>query len=182
MEKLRSLEKRLIEVSDAMIGTVPIYDAVGFYDKELQDITAKEFLDVVRKHGENGVDFVTIHAGVNLSSAEIFKRNPRLLNIVSRGGSLTYAWMELNKKENPYFEYYDELLEICAEHDITISLGDGMRPGCLVDGTDASQIHELILLGELAKRAWNKNVQVMIEGPGHIQINDVVTNVKIAKN
>ncbi|WP_455257147.1 phosphomethylpyrimidine synthase ThiC [Peptoniphilus asaccharolyticus] len=179
--KTEQFRKRLVEVSDAMVGTVPIYDAVGFYDKELQDITAEEFLDVVRKHGENGVDFVTIHAGVNLSSAEVFKRNPRLLNIVSRGGSLTYAWMELNKRENPYFEYYDQLLDICAEYDITISLGDGMRPGCLADGTDASQIHELILLGELAKRAWDKNVQVMIEGPGHIQINDVETNIKLAK-
>lgn len=179
--KTQEFRKRLVEVSDAMIGTVPIYDAVGFYDKELKDITAEEFLDVVRKHGEDGVDFVTIHAGVNQETASVFRRNDRSLNIVSRGGSLTYAWMELNHKENPYYEFYDELLDICATYDITISLGDGMRPGALVDGTDAAQIHEVIVLGELTKRAWKKNVQIMIEGPGHIQINDVVTNVKIAK-
>ncbi len=179
--KTEEFRKRLVEVSPAMVGTVPIYDAVGFYDKELKDITEEEFLDVVRKHGENGVDFVTIHAGMNRQSAEIFKRNPRRMNIVSRGGSLTYAWMELNGRDNPYYTHFDELLDICAQYDITISLGDAMRPGCLEDGTDASQIHELILLGELAKRAWEKNVQVMIEGPGHIQINDVEANVKIAK-
>lgn len=179
--KTEEFRKRLVEVSPAMVGTVPIYDVVGFYDKELKDITEKEFLDVVRKHGEDGVDFITIHAGMNMETAKTFKRNPRLMNIVSRGGSLTYAWMELNKKDNPFFEHYDELLDICQEYDITISLGDAMRPGCLVDGTDASQIHELIILGELAKRAWEKNVQVMIEGPGHIQINDVEANIKLAK-
>ncbi len=163
--KTQEFRKRTIEISPAMIGTVPVYDALGFYDKELKDITAKEFLDVVEKHAKDGVDFVTIHAGMNRETAEVFKRNPRLTNIVSRGGSLTYAWMELNNKENPFYEYYDQLLDICAEYDVTLSLGDACRPGSISDSTDASQIKELMILGELTLRAWEKNVQVMIEGP-----------------
>lgn len=179
--KTEEFRKKLVEVSSVMIGTVPIYDAVGFYDKELQDISSEEFLDVVRKHGEDGVDFVTIHAGVNRQTAEIFDRNQRRMNIVSRGGSLTYAWMKLRNEENPYYEFYDKLLDICREYDITISLGDGMRPGCLEDGSDRSQVFETIILGELTKRAWAKDVQVMIEGPGHIEISDVSFNIKTIK-
>lgn len=179
--KTEEFRKELVEMSPAMIGTVPIYDAVGFYDKELSDITAKEFLDVVEKHGRDGVDFVTIHAGINRETAEVFKRNKRLTNIVSRGGSLIYAWMELNNKENPFFEHYDDLLDICAKHDITISLGDACRPGSVNDATDASQIKELMILGELTKRAWEKNVQVMIEGPGHMPLNEIVANMVIEK-
>ncbi|QUH24656.1 phosphomethylpyrimidine synthase ThiC [Serpentinicella alkaliphila] len=179
--KTEEFRKELIGMSPAMIGTVPIYDAVGFYDKELSDITEKEFLDVVEKHGRDGVDFVTIHAGINKETAAVFKRNKRLTNIVSRGGSLIYAWMELNNKENPFFEYYDELLEICAKYDITISLGDACRPGSINDATDASQIKELMILGELTLRAWEKNVQVMIEGPGHMPLNEIVANMIIEK-
>lgn len=179
--KTEEFRKKLIKVSDVMVGTVPIYDAVGFYDKELGDITPEEFLDVVRKHGKDGVDFVTIHAGINKESIKIFDRNKRRMNIVSRGGSLTYAWMKLRNEENPYYQYFDELLDICREYDITISLGDGMRPGFLEDGSDKSQIFETIILGELTKRAWKKDVQVMIEGPGHIQINDIAFNIKTIK-
>ena len=126
--KTEEFRKRLVEMSSAMIGTVPIYYAVVFFDKELKDITAKEFRDVVRKHAIDGVDFMTIHAGINKETAEVFKRNKRLTNIVSRGGSLMYAWMQLNNAENPFFEYYDELLDICAEYDVTLSLGDALRP------------------------------------------------------
>ncbi len=179
--KTEEFRRKLIDISPAIIGTVPVYDAVGFYDKELKDITSKEFLDVVRKHGEDGVDFVTIHAGINRETASVFKRNERITNIVSRGGSLLYAWMELNNKENPFFEYYDELLDICENYDMTISLGDSLRPGSIEDGTDASQIAELIVLGELTKRAWERNVQVMIEGPGHIALNEIKANVLLAK-
>jgi len=179
--KTEEFRKELIGMSPAMIGTVPIYDAVGFYDKELSDITEKEFIDVVEKHGKEGVDFVTIHAGINRETAAVFKRNKRLTNIVSRGGSLIYAWMELNNKENPFFEYYDELLDICAKYDITISLGDACRPGSVNDATDASQIKELMILGELTLRAWEKNVQVMIEGPGHMPLNEIVANMVIEK-
>lgn len=179
--KTEEFRRRLIEVSSSMIGTVPVYDAVGFYDKELKDITSEEFLDVVRKHGEDGVDFVTVHAGMNRRTAEVFKKSNRITNIVSRGGSLLYAWMELNNKENPFYEYFDELLDICKKYDMTISLGDALRPGCIEDGTDGPQIEELIVLGELTKRAWRENVQVMIEGPGHIAINEIEANMLLEK-
>lgn len=179
--KTEEFRKKLIEMSPAMIGTVPIYDAVGFYDKELKDITAEEFLKVVEKQAQDGVDFMTIHAGINRETAEVFKRNNRVMNIVSRGGSLLYAWMELNNKENPFYEYFDKVLEICAKYDVTISLGDACRPGCIKDSTDPSQIKELITLGELTKRAWGKNVQVMIEGPGHMALNEIKSNMIIEK-
>jgi phosphomethylpyrimidine synthase len=179
--KTEEFRKALVEYSPAMIGTVPIYDAIGFYDKELKDIEAQEFLDIVRKHGEDGVDFVTIHAGMNRATSEVFVNNPRLMNIVSRGGSLLFAWMRLNNKENPFFEYFDELLDICVEFDITLSLGDACRPGAIADSTDASQIHELMVLGELTRKAWAKNVQVIIEGPGHMAIDEIEANVKLQK-
>ena len=179
--KTEEFRKKLIAMSSAMIGTVPVYDAIGFYDKELKDITADEFLDVVRKHAKDGVDFVTIHAGMNREAMKVFKRNKRITNIVSRGGSLMYAWMELNDAENPFYERYDELLEICQEYDLTLSLGDALRPGCIDDATDACQIKELTTLGELTLRAWDKNVQVMIEGPGHMAIDEIEANVKLEK-
>ena len=179
--KTEQFRKRVVEISPAMMGTVPIYDAVGFYDKELSDITAEEFLNVIEKHAQDGVDFMTIHAGINRETAQIFKRNKRLLNIVSRGGALLYAWMELNNKENPFYEYYDKILEICAKYDVTISLGDACRPGCINDSTDPSQIKELITLGELTKRAWEKNVQVIVEGPGHMALNEIAANMLLEK-
>ncbi len=179
--KTEEFRQRLISDSSAMIGTVPIYDAVGFYDKELKDITAQEFLDVVKKHAKDGVDFVTIHAGINRETANVFKRNTRLTNIVSRGGSLMYAWMELNNKENPFFEYFDELLDICEEYDLTLSLGDALRPGSINDSSDACQIKELMILGELTLRAWDRNVQVIIEGPGHMSLDEIQANMLLEK-
>lgn len=179
--KTQEFRQRLLAISPAMIGTVPVYDAVGFYEKELKDISAKEFLDVVARHAQDGVDFMTIHAGINKVTAAKFKNNKRLTHIVSRGGSLLYAWMELNQKENPFYEFYDEVLNICEKYDVTISLGDACRPGSIHDATDASQIAELIELGELTRRAWNKNVQVMIEGPGHMAINEIAANMVLEK-
>ncbi len=179
--KTEEFRRRLVKESKAMIGTVPVYDAFGFYDKDLKDIEAKEFLDVVRKHGEDGVDFVTIHAGINRTTSKVFMDNPRLMNIVSRGGSLMFSWMRITGHENPFFEYFDELLDICAEYDITLSLGDALRPGGIADSTDASQISELIILGELTKRAWDKDVQVIIEGPGHMAIDEIEANVVMEK-
>jgi len=179
--KTEEFRRRLVEMSPAMIGTVPIYDAVGFYDKELQDISVDEFIRVVEKHAQDGVDFMTIHAGLNRVTAQRFKNNPRLTNIVSRGGSLLFAWMELNNAENPFYEHYDQVLEICARYDVTISLGDACRPGSIADSTDPSQIEELIVLGELTKRAWEKNVQVMIEGPGHMALNEIAANMLLEK-
>ena len=172
---------RLIEMSSAMIGTVPMYDALGYLDKKLEDITPQEFLAVVEQHARDGVDFVTIHAGINRETARHFQKTSRVTNIVSRGGSLLYAWMELTGQENPFYEYFDDLLDICAEYDVTLSLGDACRPGSIGDATDGAQISELIVLGELTQRAWQRNVQVMIEGPGHVPLNEVVANVQLAK-
>ena len=179
--KTAEMRKAIVNMSTAMLGTVPIYDALGYYDKDLKDLTAKEFLEVVEKHGQDGVDFVTSHAGLNREAVETVKRNKRLTNIVSRGGSLLFAWMEINNAENPFFEYYDELLDICAKYDITLSLGDALRPGSINDASDASQIKELITLGELTKRAWEKNVQVIIEGPGHMALNEIEANMVMQK-
>ncbi|NLJ75699.1 MAG: phosphomethylpyrimidine synthase ThiC [Peptococcaceae bacterium] len=179
--RTEDFRRRLIEVSPAAIGTVPVYDAVGFYEKELKKITVDEFFGVVEKHAADGVDFMTIHAGVNGETAARFKKNPRLTNIVSRGGSLLFAWMEMNNRENPFFEHYDRLLDICRHYDVTISLGDACRPGSIKDATDAAQIQELIILGELTKEAWAKDVQVMIEGPGHMALNEIVPNILLEK-
>lgn len=179
--KTADFRKELIKVSTAMIGSVPIYDAIGFYDKDLSEIDAHEFLDVVEKHGKDGVDFVTIHAGVNKRTIETFLNNPRLTNIVSRGGSLLFAWMQLTGNENPFVEYFDRLLDICERYDITLSLGDAMRPGSIADASDASQLHELIVLGELTKKAWARNVQVIIEGPGHMPLDEIEANMILEK-
>lgn len=175
----RLFRKKLISECPAIIGTVPIYDAIVYYGKELKEITAREWLDVVRMHAEDGVDFMTIHCGINKNTAQRFKNNGRLTNIVSRGGSLIFAWMEMTGNENPFYEYYDEVLEICREYDVTISLGDACRPGCINDASDSSQISELVILGELTKRAWKKDVSVMVEGPGHMPLDQIEANMKI---
>ncbi len=179
--KTREFRRKLVDACPVMIGTVPMYDAVGLLDKELKDITADEFFKVVETHAEDGVDFMTIHCGINKATARKVKDNKRLTNIVSRGGSLLFAWMELNNRENPFFEQYDRLLDICAKYDVTISLGDACRPGSINDSTDAAQIEELIVLGELTKRAWSRNVQIMIEGPGHMAINEIAGNMMLQK-
>ena len=179
--KTNTFRKQLIEMSPAMIGTVPMYDAIGYLEKDLLEISAEDFLKVVRAHAEEGVDFMTIHAGINRRAVEAFKRDKRKMNIVSRGGSLLFAWMEMTGNENPFYEHYDEVVDILREYDVTISLGDALRPGCLNDSTDAGQISELIELGALAKRAWDKDVQVMIEGPGHMAMNEIAANMQIEK-
>ena len=177
----QAFRRRLTSECPAIIGTVPIYDAVVYYHKALKEITTEEWLDIVRMHAQDGVDFMTIHCGINKNTAKRFKENKRLMNIVSRGGSIIFAWMEMTGKENPFYEHYDEILDICWEYDVTMSLGDACRPGCLEDGTDISQIEELVTLGELTKRAWEKDVQVMIEGPGHMPMNQIAANMEIQK-
>lgn len=179
--KTNTFRKELIDYSPAMIGTVPMYDAIGYLEKDLLEITAKDFLKVVRAHAEEGVDFMTIHAGINKRAVECLKRDKRRMNIVSRGGSLLFAWMEMTGNENPFYEYYDEVLDILYEYDVTISLGDALRPGCIDDSTDAGQISELIELGALTKRAWEHNVQVMVEGPGHMAMNEIAANMRLQK-
>ncbi len=175
----RTFRRRLTSECPAIIGTVPIYDAVVYYHKPLKEITSQEWLDIVKMHAEDGVDFMTIHCGINRETAGKFKRNKRLTNIVSTGGSIIFAWMEMTGEENPFYEHYDEILDICRKYDITMSLGDACRPGCLKDASDISQIEELITLGELTKRAWEKDVQVMVEGPGHMPLDQIAANMKI---
>lgn len=179
--KTREMRGRILEISTAMLGTVPVYDAIGYCEKKLKDITKDDFMRVVRQHAEDGVDFMTIHAGINRATAERVKANPRRMNLVSRGGALLFAWMEMTGNENPFYEYYDEVMDIFAEYDVTISLGDACRPGCVDDATDPSQVSELIVLGELTRRAWEKNVQVMVEGPGHMAINEIAANMTMQK-
>ena len=171
--------KKLTESCPAMIGTVPVYDSVIHYQRDLAEITAKDFIDVVRLHAEDGVDFVTLHCGITRKTIDQIKKHKRKMNIVSRGGSLVFAWMCMTGNENPFYEYYDEILEICREYDVTISLGDACRPGCLADASDVCQIEELVRLGELTKRAWEKDVQVMVEGPGHMTMDQIEANMKI---
>lgn len=177
----RAFRKKLIDDCPAMIGTVPVYDAVIRYNKTLGEITAREWIDTIRVHAEDGVDFMTLHCGVNQENARRFKSQKRTTNIVSRGGSLLFAWMELTGEENPLYSNFDEILDICAAHDVTISLGDAFRPGCLADSGDISQIAELVSLGELTTRAWEKKVQVIIEGPGHMPLNQIAANMEIEK-
>lgn len=179
--KTNTFRRELIQKSPAMIGTVPMYDAIGYLEKDLLEITAEDFLKVVRAHAEEGVDFMTIHAGINRRAVEAFMRDKRKMNIVSRGGSLLFAWMMMTGKENPFYEYYDEVLDILREYDVTISLGDALRPGCIDDSSDAGQISELIELGNLTKRAWEKDVQVMVEGPGHMAMDEIAANMKMQK-
>ncbi|MCI8563816.1 MAG: phosphomethylpyrimidine synthase ThiC [Lachnospiraceae bacterium] len=175
----QKFRRKLTSECPAVIGTVPIYDAVVYYHKPLKEITTEEWLAIVEMHAKDGVDFMTIHCGINKETARRFKEMKRLTNIVSRGGSIIFAWMEMTGKENPFYEHYDRILEICREYDVTMSLGDACRPGCLEDASDISQIQELVTLGELTKRAWDRDVQVMIEGPGHMPLDQIEANMRI---
>ena len=174
--------QKLVAECPAMIGTVPVYDSVIHYQRDLGTLSARDFIDVVRLHAEDGVDFVTLHCGITRKTIEQIRRHKRKMNIVSRGGSLVFAWMTMTGEENPFYEHFDEILDICEKHDVTISLGDACRPGCLADATDVCQIEELVRLGELTKRAWEHNVQVMVEGPGHVPLNQVAANMQVQQS
>ena len=174
--------QKLVAECPAMIGTVPVYDSVIHYQRDLGTLSAQDFIDVVRLHAEDGVDFVTLHCGITRKTIEQIRRHKRKMNIVSRGGSLVFAWMTMTGEENPFYEHFDEILDICEKHDVTISLGDACRPGCLADATDVCQIEELVRLGELTKRAWEHNVQVMVEGPGHVPLNQVAANMQVQQS
>ena len=178
----QKFRRKLTAECPAIIGTVPIYDAVVYYHKPLREITSEEWLQIAEMHAKDGVDFLTIHVGINKNTAERFKKMKRLTNIVSRGGSIIFAWMEMTGQENPFYKHFDRLLDICQEYDVTLSLGDACRPGCLEDATDVSQLEELLTLGELTRRAWKKNVQVMIEGPGHMPLDQIAANMKIQQS
>lgn len=174
--------RKLVKECPAMIGTVPIYDSVIHYQRDLETLTAQDFIDVVRLHAEDGVDFVTLHCGVTRDTLRQIRRHKRKMNIVSRGGSLLFAWMTMTGEENPFYTHYDEILDICEKHDVTISLGDACRSGCLADATDVCQIDELVRLGELTKRAWAHNVQVLVEGPGHVPLHQIAANMEVQKS
>ena len=179
--KTRQFRQQLIDETPLMVGTVPMYDAIGYMEKPLVKLTKDDLFEVVRAHAEDGVDFMTIHCGINKSVTKTFKETGRLMNIVSRGGSLLFGWMEVTGNENPFYEYFDELLEICHEYDVTISLGDSCRPGCLYDSNEATETAEMIELGKLCKRAWAAGVQVMVEGPGHMALDEIAANMKLQK-
>lgn len=176
--------RAIIENSTVMVGTVPIYQATVETIKRrgaVVDMTKEDLFDVIRMQAADGADFMTIHCGITKSVLKALTDEGRIMDVVSRGGSFITGWMLHNDKENPLYEYYDEILDICAEYDVTISLGDGLRPGCLADATDRAQIQELLNLGELTQRAWDKGVQVMVEGPGHMPYNQIAANMQLQK-
>jgi phosphomethylpyrimidine synthase len=179
------IRRAIIAETGACIGSVPLYqaalDAVRIRKKAIVDMTVEDIFAGIVKHAEDGVDFITVHCGVTRSTVERMKNEGRIMDVVSRGGAFTIEWMNWNNQENPLYEHFDRLLEITKEYDMTLSLGDGFRPGCLADATDRAQIHELILLGELTQRAQEFGVQVMIEGPGHVPINQIEANVLMQK-
>ncbi|MGP8321514.1 MAG: phosphomethylpyrimidine synthase ThiC [Methanosarcinaceae archaeon] len=171
------IRQRVMNIVDIPIGTVPIYQAAASH-KAVVDMSSDDMFNAVRKHAKDGVDFVTVHCGVNKNAVEHLKTSDRIMNVVSRGGAFTIAWMLHNNKENPFYAEYDYLLEIAHEYDMTISLGDGMRPGCIHDASDRPKFMEFITLGELVKRARAGNVQTFVEGPGHVPIDEVELSVK----
>lgn len=175
---LDMIRSAIIANSTVPIGTVPMYQIIHDI-KEVENLTAADILKTLEKQACQGVSYFTIHAGFLLKFMPLVAK--RKMGIVSRGGSLTASWMMHHHKENPFYEAFDDILEICAAHDVALSLGDGLRPGCLYDATDEAQLSELRVLGELTLRAWEKNVQVMIEGPGHIPLNQIEYNMKIER-
>ena len=182
---LGAIRKAIMKASPIAVGTVPIYQAAAavLAQKEaIAAMTADDLFAAIEQNGEDGVDFITVHCGVTRRSVASIEAQGRLLGIVSRGGSITANWMKCNEKENPLYEQYDRLLEIARRYEMVLSLGDGLRPGCIADATDRGQVQELILLGELAKRAREKGVQVMIEGPGHVPINEIQANILLEKS
>jgi phosphomethylpyrimidine synthase len=181
---LAAIRKKVMKKSTVAIGTVPIYQAAVKMiekNKAISEMTADDIFAVIEENGKDGVDFITVHCGVTRLSVAALKSQKRILGIVSRGGSMTANWMDCNKKENPLYEEYDRLLEIAHRYDMVLSLGDGLRPGAIEDATDQAQLQELIILGELASRARAAGVQVMIEGPGHVPLTEIVTNIKLQK-
>ena len=176
--------RAIIEKSTVMVGTVPIYQATVDAIKKhgaVVDMTADDLLHAIAVQAKDGADFMTIHCGVTREVIQRMRKQGRIADVVSRGGSFITGWMLHNQKENPLYERYDDILDICRQYDVTISLGDGLRPGCLADATDRAQIQELIILGELVDRAWAKGVQVLVEGPGHVPFDQIAANMKLQK-
>ena len=176
--------KTIIDHSPIMVGTVPLYQATVRAIREhgaVVEMTEDDILETIEKQARDGADFMTLHCGVTRAAIERMRRQGRIMDIVSRGGSFIAGWMLHNEMENPLYEHYDEILDICEKYDVTISLGDGMRPGCTADATDRGQLTELITLGELVDRAWKRGVQVMVEGPGHVPYDQIAANMTLEK-
>jgi len=180
---LQFIRQQILNICEVPLGTVPIYEAEFTVAKRssIYDMTAEDLFEVIEEHGKQGVDYITVHCGITFETLRRYQNENRLTGIVSRGGGLIAAWMLKNKEENPLYKYYDRLLEIAREYDMTLSLGDGLRPGSLNDSTDRAQISELMIIGELVERARKAGVQTMVEGPGHIPLNEIQTNVQIQK-
>lgn len=181
---LDNIRKEIIQSSPIPVGSVPVYqvmiEAIEKYGT-IEKLKEDDYFRVIEKHAKDGISFVTVHCGVTLNSLEILKKKKRITGIVSRGGAFIASWMALTGKENPLYSQFDRLLEIARKYDLILSLGDGLRPGCLADATDALQMSELLTLGNLTERAWDADVQVIIEGPGHIPLSQVIPNVQLAK-
>ncbi|SKA12149.1 phosphomethylpyrimidine synthase ThiC [Selenihalanaerobacter shriftii] len=183
-EKITETRRTIMAETEVPLGTVPIYQATVETlntGKAIIDMTVEDLFRVIEEHAKDGVDFITVHCGLTLETIRHLRDEDRITDIVSRGGSFMTGWMLHNEQENPLYEYYDRLLEIAYKYDVTLSLGDGLRPGCLADATDRSQIHELLILGELVDRAREAEVQVMVEGPGHVPYDQIETNIKLQK-
>lgn len=181
---LDKIRKKIVSTSPVPVGTVPVYQAViesTRQEKALIKMKADKLFEVIEKNAEDKVSFVTAHCGVTLQVIEKLKKHPRVTDVVSRGGAFLLTWMMANNKENPLYEQFDRLLEIARRYDLILSLGDGLRPGSLADATDASQIEELSVLGELTRRAWEQDVQIMVEGPGHLPLNEIEANILLEK-
>lgn len=181
---ITAIRRKIINATSLPVGTVPIYQAAIETirkGRSFVHMASDDFFNVVRLHAEDGVDFVTVHCGVCRESVSRLKREGRVLDVVSRGGALTLEWMNFNKKENPLYRDFDRLLDIAREFELVLSLGDGLRPGSIADATDRGQVQELIILGELTRRAWEAGVQVMIEGPGHVPLDQIEANVVLQK-
>ena len=176
--------RKIIEHSPIMVGTVPIYQATVEAIKAhgaIVSMTEEDLLRTIEAQAKDGADFMTLHCGVTRAAIEKLRTQKREMDIVSRGGSFIAGWILYNEKENPLYERYDDILDICEKYDVTISLGDGMRPGCIADATDRAQLTELITLGDLVDRAWKRGVQVMVEGPGHVPYDQIEANMKLQK-
>ncbi|MEN3044649.1 MAG: phosphomethylpyrimidine synthase ThiC [Candidatus Hydrothermales bacterium] len=181
---IKQIRKKILEICTVPFGTVPIYEVEFTVAREkgsIFEMKGDDIFKVIEEHGKDGVDFITVHSGINIETLKIYQNSGRLTGIVSRGGGLIAAWMIENKEENPLYKYFDRLLEIAREYDITLSLGDGLRPGSINDSTDRAQIAELLIIGELVEKARRAGVQVMVEGPGHVPLNEIKTNIQIQK-
>jgi len=181
---IKDMRSLMLKKSPVPIGTVPIYEAIVRAVEvhgSMAKMTVEDLFNVIEDHGREGIDFITVHSGLTLDTVKHLRNEGRILDVVSRGGAFSVEWMIYNERENPLYEYYDRLLDIAKKYDMTLSLGDGMRPGCIADATDRAQVQELIILGELHQRAKNAGVQCMIEGPGHVPLNQVELNIRMEK-